>query len=109
MCGAEGCADCEVAQLLPSPPSTAIVFGTLLAGEGVGVFLVGRAHVHQLSFRRQKASHWPRSLRYSARRWHTLSVPGSRQRMPASFRRCPTTVLQADSTAPEPISQPFAR
>jgi predicted RecB family nuclease len=36
------------------------------------------------------------------------SVPSSRQRMPASLRRCPTTVLHADSTAPEPISQPLA-
>ncbi len=41
--------------------------------------------------------------------WHTLSVPGSRQRMPANLRRCATTVLHADSTEPEPISQPLAK
>src|SRR5262245_44630049 len=37
----------------------------------------------------QKASHWPFSLRYRARRWHTAFAPSSPHRMPASFRRWP--------------------
>ena len=39
----------------------------------------------------------------------TLSLPGSRHRIPAPFRRWPTTCLQAASTGPDPIRQPWAR
>jgi hypothetical protein len=46
------------------------------------------------------------SLRYNARNWHNAVVPRSRQRIPEHFSRWQTTVLQADSTAPEPIGQP---
>ena len=70
---------------------------------------VGGTAVHQLMLRRQKAAHWLGSLLNNARRWQTSSVPSSPQRIPAKFSRCPTTVLQALSTDPEPICQPSAR
>src|SRR5216683_3077324 len=79
---------------------------------GVSVSSVGGTNVQAATVVgaewRQKACHCPLSLLNNARRWQTVSVPYSRQRMPASFRRWPTTVLQADSTAPEPIDQPLA-
>src|SRR5262249_47329358 len=77
--------------------------------ERVSVFWVGRADVHYLMLRAQNASHWLVSLLKRARRWHISWVPSSPQRMPASLSRWPTTVLQADSTDPEPMNQPLAR
>ncbi len=59
-----------------------------------------RSPFFSLICRCQNACHWLGSLLKRARKWHRESVPSSRQRMPASLRRWPTTVLHADSTAP---------
>ena len=37
--------------------------------------------------RSQNASHWPFSLRYRARMWHSACAPSSPQRIPAPFSR----------------------
>ena len=50
-----------------------------------------------------------RSLRYRARRCPIASAPSWLHRIPAPFIRALITSLQADSTGPEPICQPFAR
>src|SRR5512135_3554667 len=54
---------------------------------GVSVFLVGRRLGHQLMDRSQKASHWPDSPSYNARRWQRASAPSPPQRIPLCFRR----------------------
>src|SRR4051794_12249170 len=102
---------------LPPPPNaspTASAFACRNhrqeVGQSVSVRLVGGTN-DQLGvyLRFQNASHWPFSLRHSARRWQSASAPSSPQRMPANFSRWPTTVLHALSTAPLPIHQPSAR
>ena len=82
------------------------------AHAGVGVSSFGGTDVQAVALdggvRRQKACHCPASLLKNARGWQIASVPYSRQRLPDGFRRWPTTVLHADSTATEPIDQPLA-
>ena len=74
----------------------------------VGVTLVSGRMYQAARDRLQKSVHCLCSLRYNARTWHTACAPSSLHRMPAPLRRCPTTVLHALSTAPEPMYQPLA-
>src|SRR5262249_23864930 len=57
----------------------------------------------------QKASPCIGSLRNRARQWQSASAPSSPQRIPAPLSRCPTTLLQADATGPQPVCHPLAR
>jgi hypothetical protein len=80
--------------------------GTVPSGSWVSVSSVGSFQATSVA---QQASHWPASLRNSARRWQTASAPDSDQRIPVPFSRWFTTCLHAASTGPLPMSHPFAR
>src|SRR5262249_39744287 len=55
----------------------------------------------------QKASPCIGSLPNRARQWQSASAPSSPQRIPAPLSRCPTTLLQADATGPDPVCHPW--